>query len=425
MTLEESSVIVANLLRVQQPQRKASRSVSALSSLTAHTSGSTLRSKKRDSTVLDQESLLSFQFQLENASSSSAFPSSSSSYSSSMDPALFNESMMTMESFQSLSGSGAPVVAFASSDYIDPSLVFTSDVSELISTEEKTSRLEDVENDAIAVVEPVIPPKRSHRKKDGSRVRDRKRSRTKITPKRATVGGGGGGGGGVKDTSSSSPPVKGNEATRAGVKMSAAKTAAAAAVAVAAAAVEDDEEEDSTREILTALSPMEFCPLGQFPGSGSPMLVTSREGATPRGSSAAFVLLTTKSSLMTTLASPKQPLPATSAAMSSSLLSLSSADKSITSSPSRVLPPSPLRSSPLGGSPLKVQQSDLYHSSASSTVEVNHALEGSSSSSSSPLVLPSHPLPRSSRRMRAQVQFVQKGDEPDEEILVLLSSSSS
>ena len=420
MTLEESSVIVANLLRVQQPQRKASRSVSALSSLTAHTSGSTLRSKKRDSTVLDQESLLSFQFQLENASSSSAFPSSSSSYSSSMDPALFNESMMTMESFQSLSGSGAPVVAFASSDYIDPSLVFTSDVSELISTEDKTSRLEDVENDAIAVVEPVIPPKRSHRKKDGSRVRDRKRSRTKITPKRATVGGGGGGG--VKDTSSSSfsPPVKGNEATRAGVKMSAAKTA----VAVAAAAVEDDEEEDSTREILTALSPMEFCPLGQFPGSGSPMLVTSREGATPRGSSAAFVLLTTKSSLMTTLASPK-PLPATSAAMSSSLLSLSSADKSITSSPSRVLPPSPLRSSPLGGSPLKVQQSDLYHSSASSTVEVNHALEGSSSSSSSPLVLPSPPLPRSSRRMRAQVQFVQKGDEPDEEILVLLSSSSS
>ena len=422
MTLEESSVIVANLLRVQQPQRKASRSVSALSSLTAHTSGSTLRSKKRDSTVLDQESLLSFQFQLENASSSSAFPSSSSSYSSSMDPALFNESMMTMESFQSLSGSGAPVVAFASSDYIDPSLVFTSDVSELISTEEKTSRLEDVESDAIAVVEPVIPPKRSHRTKDGSRVRDRKRSRTKITPKRATVGGGGGGGG-VKDTSSSSPPVKGNEATRAGVKMSAAKTAAAAAVAVAAAAVEDDEEEDSTREILTALSPMEFCPLGQFPGSGSPMLVTSREGATPRGSSAAFVLLTTKSSLMTTLASPK-PLPATSAAMSSSLLSLSSADKSITSSPSRVLPPSPLRSSPLGGSPLKVQQSDLYHSSASSTVEVNHALEGSSSSSSSPLVLPSPPLPRSSRRMRAQVQFMQKGDEPDEEILVLLSSSS-
>ena len=420
MTLEESSVIVANLLRVQQPQRKASRSVSALSSLTAHTSGSTLRSKKRDSTVLDQESLLSFQFQLENASSSSAIPSSSSSYSSSMDPALFNESMMTMESFQSLSGSGAPVVAFASSDYIDPSLVFTSDVSELISTEDKTSRLEDVENDAIAVVEPVIPPKRSHRKKDGSRVRDRKRSRTKITPKRATVGGGGGGG--VKDTSSSSfsPPVKGNEATRAGVKMSAAKTA----VAVAAAAVEDDEEEDSTREILTALSPMEFCPLGQFPGSGSPMLVTSREGATPRGSSAAFVLLTTKSSLMTTLASPK-PLPATSAAMSSSLLSLSSADKSITSSPSRVLPPSPLRSSPLGGSPMKVQQSDLYHSSASSTVEVNHALEGSSSSSSSPLVLPSPPLPRSSRRMRAQVQFVQKGDEPDEEILVLLSSSSS
>lgn len=421
MTLEESSVIVANLLRVQQPQRKASRSVSALSSLTAHTSGSTLRSKKRDSTVLDQESLLSFQFQLENASSSSAFPSSSSSYSSSMDPALFNESMMTMESFQSLSGSGAPVVAFASSDYKDPSLVFTSDVSELISTEVKTSRLEDVENDAIAVVEPVIPPKRSHRKKDGSRVRDRKRSRTKITPKRATVGGGGGG---VKDTSSSSssPPVKGNEATSAGVKMSAAKTAAAAAVAVAAAAVEDDEEEDSTREILTALSPMEFCPLGQFPGSGSPMLVTSREGATPRGSSAAFVLLTTKSSLMTTLASPK---PNPSAAMSSSLLSLSSADKSITSSPSRVLPPSPLRSSPLGGSPLKVQQSDLYHSSASSTVEVNHALEGSSSSSSSPLVLPSPPLPRSSRRMRAQVQFVQKGDEPDEEILVLLSSSSS
>jgi len=336
-------------------------------------------------------------------------------------------------SFQSLSGSGAPVVAFASSDYIDPSLVFTSDISELISPEDQqlTSRLEDgVENDAIAAVEPVIPPKRSHRKKDGSRVRDRKRSRTKITPKRAVVGGGGGGGGGGKDTSSSSssssPPVKGNEATRAGVKMSAAKTAAAAAAAAAvAAAVEDDEEEDSPREILTALSPMEFCPLGQFPGSGSPMLVTSREGATPRGSSAAFVLLTTKSSHMTTLASPKPTLPSTPAAMSSSLLSLSSADKSITSSPSRVLTPSPLRSSPSGGSPMKVQQSDLYHSSASSTVEVNHALEGSSSSSSSPLVLPPPPLPRSSRRMRAQVQFVQRGDEPDEEILVLLSSSSS
>jgi len=450
MTLEESSVIVANLLR-DLPHRKASRSATATTAAAAaggHPSsavasgavGSVLRSKKRDLSAtsegfLDHDSSPSFQFNLDN-SSSSISPYATSAFPSSLTPGLFTDSM-AMEPNQSLFSSRAlsPIILddidsthlFNSNDAVDVPFYYEISDQTVPAIEEH-----EIERVTTAVVpEPVIPPKRSHRKKEGNRSRDRKRSRTKTTPKKAATVGGKDSMQVSKNLSSSSSSsssvalnaiarIKGSEASRASAKTNVTKSSSSATVksTIIAKVAEDEDDDSSPQMFLPALSPLEFFPLGQFPGSTSPMLVTSREGATPRGSSAAFVLLTTKCSVMTSLASPKFVQTASTSAV---ITTTTSTTDGILHSPPRPLH-SP-RSSPLGGSPIKVQSS-----SSSLQVVIDQTSNASSSSSSSVV-----PPPRSTRRMRAQVQYVQRGDEPDEEILLLfgtttcdpLSSSSS
>jgi hypothetical protein len=455
MTLEESSVIVANLIR-DLPHRKASRSATATATAAAaggHSSsavasgavGSVLRSKKRDLSAtsegfLDHDSSLSFQFNLDN-SSSSISPYATSAFPSSLTPGLLTDSM-AMEPNQSLFSSRAlsPIIL----DDIDSTHLFnTNDAVDVPFNYEVSDQTvpaieeHEVERVTTAVVaEPVIPPKRSHRKKEGNRSRDRKRSRTKTTPKKAATVGGKDSMQVSKNSSSSSSSssssvalnaiarIKGSEASRASAKTNIAKSSSSATVkSTTIAKVAEDEDDDSAPQMfLPALSPLEFFPLGQFPGSTSPMLVTSREGATPRGSSAAFVLLTTKCSVMTSLASPKFVQTASTSAVITT--TTSTTDGKLHS------PPRPLhspRSSPLGGSPIKVQSSSSslqvvidQTSYASSSSSSSSSFSSSSSSSSSSVV----PPPRSTRRMRAQVQYVQRGDEPDEEILLLFGTTT-
>jgi len=134
--------------------------------------------------------------------------------------------------------------------------------------------------------------------------------------------------------------------------------------------------------------PMEFFPIGDHPGSTSPLMpLHPREGATPRGVSAALVLLTTKSSVMTTLASP-QPTTRTLATSATTSSDMKLSKKQKHKKEQQKLQPSS-RSSPMGGSPIKMCYSsrDEEHEATEAMTEISSSSSSSSSSSTLPSFL--------------------------------------
>lgn len=433
MTLEESNVIVLTLLSAQ-PYRKVTRSSPHVARLAASSSsftssssspffateatrsetdiGTELRTKMRESTNSDvpfdfdqtqtQDLALQFQFAASLTSSSSAV-SSSSSYPAlnteftSSDISLLESGIETMST--SLDPPFPPLVQqFLSGSLYDHP-------NQMIQTRSTTTADRDRNSDNTFFepipVQVLQVPKRKHRKKEPSdEQKGKKRSRDRSTQKK-----------GEKIPPPPSPPpvdlqknhksnisefqsVSGSRnRTRTGsvktILPSSSFSSKTKMTVVRGEKEKEVQQEPQEPQDVFFLSddspPMEFFPIGHHPGSTSPLMpLHPQEGATPRGVSAALVLLTTKSSVMTTLASP-QPTTRTLAtsATTSSDTKISKKQKQKQKKEQQKLQPSS-RSSPMGGSPIKMR-----YSSRDEEHEATETINEISSTSSSSSTLPS------------------------------------
>ena len=435
MTLEESNVIVLTLLSAQ-PYKKVTRSSPHVARLAASSSsftssssspffatevtrsetdiGTELRTKMRESTNSDvpfdfdqtqtQDIALQLQFAASLTSSSSAVSSSSSSSYPALNTEFTSSGISLLESgIETMSASLDPPFPPLVQQFLSGSL--SDHPNQMIQTRSTTTADRDRNSDKTffepVPVQVLQVPKRSHRKKEPSdEQKGKKRSRDRSTQKK-----------GEKTPPPSPPPVdlqknhKSNisefqsvsgsrNRTRTGSEKTILPSSSSFSSKTKMTVVRGEKEKEVQQEpqepkdvffLSDDSPPIEFFPIGHHPGSTSPLMpLHPQEGATPRGVSAALVLLTTKSSVMTTLASP-QPTTRTLAtsATTSSDTKISKKQKQKQKKEQQKLQPSS-RSSPMGGSPIKMR-----YSSRDEEHEATETINEISSTSSSSSTLPS------------------------------------